>query len=98
MINVACRLSDLVFVTSDNPRHESLEAIFADMKPGVLSLNCVIFEPDRAKAIALALEEAQSGDIVLIAGKGQETYQQIGDEKIPFSDVDVAKTLLLSRI
>ncbi|MDR0580501.1 MAG: UDP-N-acetylmuramoyl-L-alanyl-D-glutamate--2,6-diaminopimelate ligase [Holosporaceae bacterium] len=94
MMNVACRLSDFVFVTSDNPRHESPEAIFADMKPGILSQDCVIFEPDRAKAIALALQEAQRDDIVLIAGKGHETYQEINDEKIPFSDIDAVKKCL----
>ncbi|MDR1590440.1 MAG: UDP-N-acetylmuramoyl-L-alanyl-D-glutamate--2,6-diaminopimelate ligase [Puniceicoccales bacterium] len=94
MMNVACQFSDLVFVTSDNPRHESMKAIFEDMKPGILYKSCVMFEPDRRKAIALALKKAQKGDIVLVAGKGHETYQQIGDEKLPFSDIDTVKALL----
>jgi UDP-N-acetylmuramoyl-L-alanyl-D-glutamate--2,6-diaminopimelate ligase len=92
MMNIACQFSDFVLATADNPRHEAMEAIFADMKPGVIANGCVTFEPDRAKAITLALEEAQKGDILLIAGKGHETYQQIGDEKYPFSDVDVVES------
>jgi UDP-N-acetylmuramoyl-L-alanyl-D-glutamate--2,6-diaminopimelate ligase len=57
-----------------------MEAIFEDMKPGIIPGSHVTFEPNRAKAIALALKEAQKDDIVLIAGKGHETYQQIGDK------------------
>jgi UDP-N-acetylmuramoyl-L-alanyl-D-glutamate--2,6-diaminopimelate ligase len=94
MMNVACQFSDWVFVTSDNPRHESVEAIFEDMKPGILSESCVIFELDRREALALALGKAQKGDIILIAGKGHETYQQIGDEKIPFSEYQILQDLL----
>ncbi|MDR1906706.1 MAG: UDP-N-acetylmuramoyl-L-alanyl-D-glutamate--2,6-diaminopimelate ligase [Puniceicoccales bacterium] len=94
MMNVACQFSDLVLATSDNPRHETMEAIFRDMAPGIIAGSCVIWEPDRREAIAFALEEAKRGDIILIAGKGHETYQQIGDEKIPFDDVEVARNLL----
>jgi UDP-N-acetylmuramoyl-L-alanyl-D-glutamate--2,6-diaminopimelate ligase len=94
MMNVACQFSDLVLATSDNPRNETMEAIFADMKLGMLSRSCVMFEPNRARAIALALKEAQGNDIILIAGKGHEIYQQIGDVKLPFSDVDVIKRCL----
>ncbi|MDR2371642.1 MAG: UDP-N-acetylmuramoyl-L-alanyl-D-glutamate--2,6-diaminopimelate ligase [Puniceicoccales bacterium] len=94
MMNVACQFSDFVLATADNPRHEAMESIFADMKPGVIANNCVVFEPNRAKAIALALEEAQKDDILLIAGKGHEIYQQIGDEKFPFSDADVVRKYL----
>jgi UDP-N-acetylmuramoyl-L-alanyl-D-glutamate--2,6-diaminopimelate ligase len=91
MMHIACRLADLVVATSDNPRHETVGAIFGDMRPGVISGSCVIFESDRARAIELALEEAQKDDIVLVAGKGHQNYEQIGDEKIPFSDADVIK-------
>ncbi|MDR0740477.1 MAG: hypothetical protein LBF34_02080 [Puniceicoccales bacterium] len=65
--NDACarQFSDRVFATSDNPRHEAMEAIFADMKPGITADRCIRFKPDRRKAIALALKEAQKGDILL---------------------------------
>jgi UDP-N-acetylmuramoyl-L-alanyl-D-glutamate--2,6-diaminopimelate ligase len=94
MMHVACQFSDRVFVTSDNLQHEAMKAIFEDMKPGVIPGSHVTFEPNRAKTIALVLKEAPRDDIVLIAGKGHETYQQIGDEKLPFSDVDVIKKCL----
>ncbi|MDR0417866.1 MAG: UDP-N-acetylmuramoyl-L-alanyl-D-glutamate--2,6-diaminopimelate ligase [Puniceicoccales bacterium] len=94
MMNIACQFSDLIFATSDNPRHESIETIFEDMKPGIIAGSRVTFEPDRRKAITLALKEAQRDDIILIAGKGHQTYQQIGDEKIPFNDADVVKKCL----
>lgn len=86
MMAVACEFSDHVFATSDNSRHESIEVIFHDMDVGRPEHYPVIYEPDRAAAIAQALEQAQPGDTVLIAGKGHEQYQQIGDEKLPFSD------------
>ncbi|MDR1590714.1 MAG: hypothetical protein LBR92_01830 [Puniceicoccales bacterium] len=57
-----------------------MEAIFEDMKPGMFAESCVIFEPDRREAMALALKEARRDGIVLIAGKDHQTYQQIGDE------------------
>ncbi|MDR2807134.1 MAG: UDP-N-acetylmuramoyl-L-alanyl-D-glutamate--2,6-diaminopimelate ligase [Puniceicoccales bacterium] len=91
MMSVACQFSDAVIATSDNPRHEKMEDIFHDMRAGMkekISIP-VIFETDRQQAIHQALTQAQENDIVLIAGKGHETYQQIGDEKIPFNDVDV---------
>ncbi|MDR1366683.1 MAG: UDP-N-acetylmuramoyl-L-alanyl-D-glutamate--2,6-diaminopimelate ligase [Puniceicoccales bacterium] len=98
MMHIACQFSDLIFATSDNPRHESVEMIFKDMKPGIIAGSRVAFEPNRTAAITLALEEAQRDDIVLIAGKGHQTYEQIGDEKIPFSDIDVVQSLLLNGI
>jgi UDP-N-acetylmuramoyl-L-alanyl-D-glutamate--2,6-diaminopimelate ligase len=97
MMAVACHFSDLVIATSDNSRHEKTEAIFEDMKPGMHPKSHVIFESNRAQAIQLALGEARKGDIVLVAGKGHETYQQIGDEKIPFSDVDLVLSLGIAR-
>jgi UDP-N-acetylmuramoyl-L-alanyl-D-glutamate--2,6-diaminopimelate ligase len=94
MMHVACQFSDLVVATFDNPRHESIEVIFDDMRRGVIPGSSVIFEPDRQKAIASVLDKAQKGDMILVAGKGHETYQQIGDEKIPYSDVDTINKCL----
>ena len=85
MGRVASEHADRVIVTSDNPRHEVPEAIIEDILPGVTSDYEV--EPDRAAAIALAVSTAAPGDCVLVAGKGHETYQQVGDDRLDFSDV-----------
>ncbi|MDR0590860.1 MAG: UDP-N-acetylmuramoyl-L-alanyl-D-glutamate--2,6-diaminopimelate ligase [Puniceicoccales bacterium] len=94
MMAAACRFSDLIIATSDNPRHEAVEAIFGDMRPGIMSGRRALFEPDRKKAMELALSEAQRGDIILLAGKGHETYQQIGDDKIPFDERETVEAIL----
>ncbi|MDR1303441.1 MAG: UDP-N-acetylmuramoyl-L-alanyl-D-glutamate--2,6-diaminopimelate ligase [Puniceicoccales bacterium] len=94
MMAAACRFSDLVIATSDNPRHEAVEAIFGDMEPGLMSGRRAVFEPDRKKAMKLALLEAQRGDIILVAGKGHEAYQQIGDDKIPFGERETIEAIL----
>lgn len=96
MMQAAQEGSDIVVLTSDNPRTEDPMAILNDARAGsdparVAQLRC---EVDRRKAIGLALHEARPGDVVLIAGKGHETYQQIGNEKLPFSDVEVVRELL----
>jgi len=88
MGEAASRLADSVIVTSDNPRHEDPAVIIADIVAGMGSNYCV--ETDRAAAIAIAIEHAESGDIVLLAGKGHEDYQDIGGVKLPFSDAEVA--------
>jgi UDP-N-acetylmuramoyl-L-alanyl-D-glutamate--2,6-diaminopimelate ligase len=89
---VAQREADLVFVTSDNPRREDpdriIDAIVAGLGPPPAAE--VTVEPDRRKAIAAALSSAERGDLVLIAGKGHETEQVIGDERLPFDDRTVA--------
>jgi UDP-N-acetylmuramoyl-L-alanyl-D-glutamate--2,6-diaminopimelate ligase len=91
----AGELSDRVILTSDNPRSEDPLRILADAEVGLQRVDAAyIREPDRRKAIAKALNEAAPGDIVLIAGKGHETYQQIGDEKLPFDDRETARELL----
>lgn len=90
MMKVACDYSVLVIATADNPRHEAIESIFQDMRAG-LSCHNVLFESNRQQAIEIALQRAQTGDIVLIAGKGHERYQQIGDQKLPFSDRDCVR-------
>ncbi len=86
------RLADRVLLTDDNPRHESGDAIIADIAGGMRAAPRVI--RDRRAAIAAAIREAGAGDIVLIAGKGHEDYQQVGDERRPYSDRDTVRTLL----
>lgn len=89
--------SDLVIVTSDNPRSEEPEAIIAEILPGLVSTGTeYLVEADRAAAIKLALSRAQSGDVVLIAGKGHETQQILRQGAIFFSDAQVALSALRS--
>ncbi len=94
MGEIAERLADKVLLTDDNPRHESGDAIIADIAGGMRAAPRVI--RDRRAAIAAAIREAGAGDIVLIAGKGHEDYQQVGDERRPYSDRDTVRTLLES--
>jgi UDP-N-acetylmuramoyl-L-alanyl-D-glutamate--2,6-diaminopimelate ligase len=84
MGEIAERLADIVVVTDDNPRHESGDAIIADILEGMRASPQII--RDRRAAIAAAIRGAGEGDIVLIAGKGHEDYQQVGDERFPYSD------------
>jgi UDP-N-acetylmuramyl-tripeptide synthetase len=86
---VACRFADRVVVTSDNPRSEAPEEIISDILSGCEAGSPVI-EVDRAAAIAFAVSEADVGDIVLIAGKGHETYQEVDGVRLPFNDVECA--------
>jgi UDP-N-acetylmuramoyl-L-alanyl-D-glutamate--2,6-diaminopimelate ligase len=97
MGRAAAEGSDLVVLTSDNPRSEELMAIIQEALVGVreTTTECLI-EPDRAAAIALAIRAARAGDIVLIAGKGHEKVQVLGDRTIPFDDVAVAADVLRS--
>jgi UDP-N-acetylmuramoyl-L-alanyl-D-glutamate--2,6-diaminopimelate ligase len=105
---VAARLSDLVIVTSDNPRSEDPARIIEEIRRGIVvpagrvmpkgqegtpSLAIV----DRREAIEKALREARAGDLILIAGKGHEKGQVIGDRTLPFDDVDVAEAALAKR-
>jgi UDP-N-acetylmuramoyl-L-alanyl-D-glutamate--2,6-diaminopimelate ligase len=83
---IASRLSDLTVITSDNPRHEDPDAIIAEIRRGVVPGRPVRVDPDRRAAIAAALAEARTGDAVLVAGKGHETYQVVGDTRIHFDD------------
>jgi UDP-N-acetylmuramoyl-L-alanyl-D-glutamate--2,6-diaminopimelate ligase len=78
--------ADQVLLTNDNPRHENPQAILAEILAGMKNPERVIVEPNRSKAIQDAIQCAKAGDYILIAGKGAETYQQIGDEKLPFND------------
>ncbi len=94
MARAACELSDQVILTSDNPRDEDPQAIIDDMVAGVEDLRNYQVILDREKAIAELVENAVRGDILLIAGKGHETYQEVTGVKHPFSDVDTVKRLL----
>jgi UDP-N-acetylmuramoyl-L-alanyl-D-glutamate--2,6-diaminopimelate ligase len=94
MAEIACRLSDEVIFTSDNPRTEDPQSILDEMLKGCEGAQNFTQEIDRRKAIELALTRAEKGDIVLIAGKGHENYQIIGTEKLPFDDREVAIELI----
>lgn len=94
MGRVAERGADVAIVTSDNPRSEEPEAIIAAVVDGFERPEAAVVEPDRRQAIDVALRRAQSGDVVLIAGKGHETYQEIGDVRLRFDDAEVAREIL----
>ena len=91
--------SDVTIVTSDNPRHEDPLAIIDAIVQGVEPMHRerLIVEPDRATAIRRAVGEAAPGDVVVIAGKGHETTQTIGDRALPFDDRSVAAAAMLAR-
>jgi len=95
----ACSLSDSVIVTDDNPRSEDPRRIFADIEKGIKPLfgNYRIIE-DRKKAITAAVNSASDGDILLIAGKGHETYQLLGNSTIHFSDAETAEEAIRQRL
>ncbi|MGE0081987.1 MAG: UDP-N-acetylmuramoyl-L-alanyl-D-glutamate--2,6-diaminopimelate ligase [Thiohalomonadaceae bacterium] len=92
MGEVAERLADRVVLTDDNPRSENPEFIVEEIKRGMSRPEQALVIRDRARAIGTALAEAGADDVVLVAGKGHETEQQIGDRKFPFSDrVEVSR-------
>ncbi|EHJ47539.1 UDP-N-acetylmuramyl-tripeptide synthetase [Solidesulfovibrio carbinoliphilus subsp. oakridgensis] len=93
MAAAVARFADVAVLTSDNPRHEDPLAIMADARPGLAGARRAVAEPDRRRAIGLALSEMGPEDVLVIAGKGHETYQQIGDVKHPFSDAAVVREL-----
>src|SRR5579859_601972 len=97
MGQVAAELSDFVVLTSDNPRSEDPLDIMNDVLVGLRRKDtpCLV-EPDRAAAIKKAIEEARPGDILILAGKGHETYQVLKDRTIPFDDREVAREVLRS--
>jgi UDP-N-acetylmuramoyl-L-alanyl-D-glutamate--2,6-diaminopimelate ligase len=92
MGRIASELSDLAIVTSDNPRSEDPEAIIGEILEGVTGP--VEVEPDRHAAIVQAIEAAEAGDVLVIAGKGHETYQEVDGRKLPFDDREVAREAL----
>jgi UDP-N-acetylmuramoyl-L-alanyl-D-glutamate--2,6-diaminopimelate ligase len=90
MGKIAVASSDLVFITSDNPRTEDPGAIINEILVGTEGHHNLIVEMDRKQAIFKAIQTARSGDLVLIAGKGHEDYQILGTKKIHFDDREVA--------
>jgi UDP-N-acetylmuramoyl-L-alanyl-D-glutamate--2,6-diaminopimelate ligase len=95
MGEVAAELSDFVVLTSDNPRSEDPIAIMNDVLVGLRRKDTpCLAEPDRATAIRRAIEEARPGDLIILAGKGHETYQVLKDRTIPFDDREVAREVL----
>jgi len=98
MGEVAGRLSDLTILSSDNPKSEDPLKIISDIVVGLQKTNGkYIIEPDREKAIGLAIDEARAGDILLLAGKGHENYQILGDRTLEFDDREVARKALRDR-
>jgi UDP-N-acetylmuramoyl-L-alanyl-D-glutamate--2,6-diaminopimelate ligase len=108
---VAARLSDVVIVTSDNPRSEDPAEIIEQIKRGIVvpedrsapktrpsqrEVRCLGI-PDRREAIERAVRDAVAGDLILVAGKGHEKYQVIGERVLPFDDVEVARAALERR-
>ena len=103
MGQVAVRNSDLVMVTSDNPRTEDPQAILSDIEKGIEAIppeeRCLYQTiSDRAEAIQSAIEAATSGDLVLIAGKGHEDYQILGTQKVHFDDREEARKAIRQRM
>ena len=96
MGRIAAHYADRVYVTSDNPRSEDPAAIVAEIEAGIGDAPHVA-EIDRRAAIHRAIEEASPGDVVLIAGKGHETYQIVGTQTLHFDDVEVAREALAAR-
>ena len=91
----AAELSDMVILTSDNPRSEDPIGIMNDAMVGIRRFDTpLVIEPDREKAIRAAINKAGPGDIVLLAGKGHETYQVLKDKTIDFDDREVARRIL----
>jgi UDP-N-acetylmuramyl-tripeptide synthetase len=98
MGEIAASLSDVAIVTSDNPRTEDPEAIIADIEVGLKNTGRDYIKfSDRRRAIFRAIEEARSGDVVVIAGKGHETCQIIGSETIHFDDREVAREAMTQK-
>ena len=96
MGEIAQRLSDIAILTSDNPRTENPHLIIEDVKKGMNGDHYLV-EEDREQAIVKAIEIAQKNDIILIAGKGHETYQILGRKKIHFDDREIARREIVKR-
>jgi UDP-N-acetylmuramoyl-L-alanyl-D-glutamate--2,6-diaminopimelate ligase len=92
MGRIAEQLADVVILTNDNPRHEDPTSIINEIASGMQTTPSAV--PDRAQAIRTALSEARAGDIVLVAGKGHEDYQQVGDRRLAYSDRDTVRALM----
>jgi len=97
MGSAAAAAADLVLITSDNPRTENARRIIDQVASGATDARNLLTEPDRALAIAMAINRSEAADVILIAGKGHEDYQIIGTEKRPFSDLEVAREAVARR-
>jgi len=98
MGKTACELSDRVILTNDNPRKESPQQIFDDIKKGITKFDNYEIIPDREKAIYKAVETANADDIILVSGKGHEDYQLFADKTIHFDDSEILKQAILKKI
>jgi UDP-N-acetylmuramoyl-L-alanyl-D-glutamate--2,6-diaminopimelate ligase len=98
MAEMACKLSDIVILTADNPRSEAPEAILKEMEVGisVTQKKKVLIIANREQAIRTACQLAQNGDIVLVAGKGHEKYQEIKGVKHAFDDKQIIKDIFFN--
>ena len=94
MGRIAEHYADEIYLTSDNSRLEETSEIIAQIQLGIDVLENVYIEPDRRLAIKLALDSARKGDLVLIAGKGHETYQDTKTGVVDFDDAQIVKELL----
>ena len=97
MGKVAALYAKKIYLTSDNPRNEDPDAIIEQIRSGINDEAELYINPNRREAIAKALEEQQEGEIVLVLGKGDEAYQIIYDQKLPFDDREVVRALLAER-
>jgi UDP-N-acetylmuramoyl-L-alanyl-D-glutamate--2,6-diaminopimelate ligase len=97
MGEISTKLSDFVIITSDNPRSEDPSEIIKQIEEGTVQKNYFI-EPDRAEAIQKAVHLAEDGDIVLVAGKGHEKYQEIQGRRYPFSDRDTLHEVIKNKL
>ncbi len=93
MCKTVTTLSDFTIMTSDNPRFENPEDILDDVEKGAVGSDYLRIV-DRKEAIRKAISLANRGDVIIIAGKGHETYQEIEDKREPFDDLEIAKKLL----
>ena len=94
MGRVAAGLAKKIYVTSDNPRYEDPDTIVSDILEGIEDQGNVYVNLNRKEAIAKALEDQEGDEIVLVLGKGDEAYQLIYDEKLPFDDREIIRELL----
>ena len=98
MGEVSGKLADLTIITSDNPRDEEPQAIIDDIKIGMAKTDGKYVEiPDRKEAIAYAIDHGQPGDIIVLAGKGHEDYQEIKGVKYPMDERDLIADILKER-
>jgi UDP-N-acetylmuramoyl-L-alanyl-D-glutamate--2,6-diaminopimelate ligase len=94
MGRIAANLAKKVFITSDNPRHEDPQLIVEDILQGIEDRSKIVVELNRKKAIQMALDSQEEDEVLVILGKGDESYQIVYDEKLPFDDREVVRELL----